>query len=695
MLLNFLISLALGADAVTPDGPDIVLGLGEGSSDRRAVKARTLNDTDFDFVPPTNAAAWKSRASDLKLQVQIACGLYPYPAKTPLNATIRPGAIRDGYRVDKVVFESLPGHLVTGNLYVPTDKASGLRPAVLCPHGHWANGRFFSAPDATIASELKNGAEKTPEGARSPLQARCAQLARMGCVVFHHDMVGYADNGPIAHRGGYADTSSQLRLHSTMMLQTWNSIRALDFMLALPGIDPARIGVTGASGGGTQTFIVGALDPRPAVAFPAVMVSTRMQGGCVCENASYLRIATGNVEIAALFAPKPMAVSGANDWTVAIETHGLPQLKSLYGTLGSPKNIAGKCWPEFGHNYNQVARESMYSWFNKHLKLGAQEPVLEQPFVLVPQAELSTYDTNYKRPSTSLDELSLNQSLAKMEDADLKERFPDSTAKAQAWKKHLEPVHKVLLGGPVPTPSLYTVEIKGTRPLAGGATIESKMIRRTEDGAVVPALFLRPVGDVKSTLVWVHPEGKKSLFNKGKLIPAATEALNGGTAILAIDLLGLGESPAPKATVDTKFPAYTWCYNRPLITERVRDLLLALSHARDQSKPVKLAGFGAMGPIALLARSAAGELVTASVIDANQFSFASIKDTTHPDLLPGALRYGDLGGLACGGNGSLTLSGTSDSTKAWLTAYYKAISGQTPKYIAPERMADEVQVLIR
>lgn len=102
-----------------------------------------------------------------------------------------------------------------------------------------------------------------------------------------------------------------------------------------------------------------------------------------------------------------------------------------------------------------------------------------------------------------------------------------------------------------------------------------------------------------------------------------------------------------------------------------------------------------MGPIALLARSAAGELVTASVIDANQFSFASIKDTTHPDLLPGALRYGDLGGLACGGNGSLTLSGTSDSTKAWLTAYYKAISGQTPKYIAQERMADEVQVLIR
>ncbi len=132
-------------------------------------------------------------------------------------------------------------------------------------------------------------------------------LARLGCIVFHYDMVGVADSQPIAHASGFADVAAELRLQSAMGLQTWNSIRALDFLLSLPEVDPKRIGVTGASGGGTQTFLLGAIDDRPAVAFPAVMVSTGMQGGCVCENASYLRQGLGNVDLAAVFAPSRLA----------------------------------------------------------------------------------------------------------------------------------------------------------------------------------------------------------------------------------------------------------------------------------------------------------------------------------------------------------------------------------------------------
>ena len=94
-----------------------------------------------------------------------------------------------------------------------------------------------------------------------------------------------------------------------MGLQTYNSIRALDWLCELPDVDPQRIGVTGASGGGTQTFVLGAVDPRPAVIFPAVMVSTAMQGGCTCENCCYLRMGTGNVELAGLFAPKPLGMT--------------------------------------------------------------------------------------------------------------------------------------------------------------------------------------------------------------------------------------------------------------------------------------------------------------------------------------------------------------------------------------------------
>src|SRR5262249_18263568 len=151
----------------------------------------------------------------------------------------------------------------------------------------------------------------------------------------------------------------------------------------------------------TQTFILCAIDDRPAAAFPAVMVSTQMQGGCVCENCSYLRIGTGNVEFAALFAPKPLAMSGANDWTLDIERKGLPELKSVYKLHGQPDSVTAKCWPMFEHNYNQPAREMMYNWFNKHLKLGQATPVEEKPFKPIEPEKLSVFDQNHPRPRDS------------------------------------------------------------------------------------------------------------------------------------------------------------------------------------------------------------------------------------------------------------------------------------------------------
>src|SRR5262249_4510749 len=202
-----------------------------------------------------------------------ALGLWPLPEKTPLHPVVHGKIDRDDYTIEKVFFASYPGHYVCGNLYRPKGK-SGKLPGVLCPHGHWANGRFYDASEAEIANQIKMGAEKTILGARYPLQARCAQLARMGCVVFHYDMVGYADSQQIPHRSGFTDAEAELRLQNFMGLQSWNSVRALDFLLSLPEVDSKRIGVTGASGGGTQTFILCAIDDRPTVAFPAVMVST-------------------------------------------------------------------------------------------------------------------------------------------------------------------------------------------------------------------------------------------------------------------------------------------------------------------------------------------------------------------------------------------------------------------------------------
>src|SRR5690606_37023874 len=200
---------------------------------------------------------------------------------------------------------------------------------------------------------------------RRPLQARCVGLARLGCVVFHYDMIGYADSAPItmishsfrdqrAHlstpeRFGLFSAQAELRLVNAMGLQTWNSVRALDWVASLPFVDPSRIAVTGASGGGTQTFILCAIDDRPAASFPAVMVSTAMQGGCTCENACGLRVDTGNIEFAALFAPKPLGLSSANDWTIDMPTKGWPGLQRLYELLGAKDHVSLRHLPHFGH----------------------------------------------------------------------------------------------------------------------------------------------------------------------------------------------------------------------------------------------------------------------------------------------------------------------------------------------------------
>src|SRR5262245_3363009 len=232
-------SLLLLAACATAADPTRVLD-GKPPQDRRLGKPKTLNDY-FPMTVPASREAWETRRRELREPVLVANGLWPLPPKTPLNPVVHGKIDRDEYTIEKVFFASYPGHYVCGNLYRPKGKAGKL-PAVLCPHGHWANGRFYDAGEKGAEAQIKQGAEKTVEGARYPLQARCVQLARMGCVVFFYDMVGYADSQMIPHRGGFTDADAELRLQSAMGLQTWNSIRALDFLLGLPNVDTSRVG---------------------------------------------------------------------------------------------------------------------------------------------------------------------------------------------------------------------------------------------------------------------------------------------------------------------------------------------------------------------------------------------------------------------------------------------------------------------
>ncbi len=201
-----------------------------------------------------------------------------------------------------------------------------------------------------MKSQVEAGAETSLINGRYPIQARAVQLARMGCLVFVYDMTGNADSIQIEHRPaewshldtkqdwGFMSVQADLRLQNMMGLQTWNSIRAIDFLLELDETDPNRIGVTGASGGGTQSMIIAAIDDRITAAMPCVMVSTAMQGGCTCENAPLLRIDQGNIDIAAAIAPRPLGLTAADDWTIELETKGYPDLVRPVRDARSPRS---------------------------------------------------------------------------------------------------------------------------------------------------------------------------------------------------------------------------------------------------------------------------------------------------------------------------------------------------------------------
>src|SRR6187549_1208883 len=423
---------------------------GDGFDDGRVAAARDL-DHPTTFTPAfATKAEWMARADTLRRQVRVALGLWPWPERTPLNATVRGTIDRDGYTIEQVAFESVPGHWVNGNLYRPKGR-TGRLPAVLAPHGHWPGGRHQERSLDDAKKELASGGEQYLESARYALQARPAMLARMGVIAFAWDMVGYADSTAIAHRAGFTDAEAELRLQSFLGLSMWNAVRAVDFLLTLPDVDPARIGINGASGGGTQSLLLAAIDDRIATAVPAVMVGGNMQGGCICENAGLLRLGTNNIELTALTAPRPLAAVAANDWTHDFMTKGLPELKAIYTLMGAPDAVAGQKF-EFKHNDNQVSREYAYVWFNRVFRLGLSEPVRERPFVPVPPAQLHVFDASHPRPASERDAAGVRRAMTELSDRQLQALAPKAaeldailrggfeTAIADRLPAHVDPV---------------------------------------------------------------------------------------------------------------------------------------------------------------------------------------------------------------------------------------------------------------
>jgi len=673
-----------------------VFSPGQQPADARLGPVKDLNGY-FPFNPPVSREAWARRAEQVRRQILVSQGLWPEPTKTPLKA-VRHGQVdRGDYTVEKVYFESAPGLFVTGNLYRPKN-VTGKAPGVLFAHGHWTDARLSETPAVELRQEIATGAERFEDGGRSRFQSLCVQLARMGCVVWQWDMLGNSDAQQIsmglAHgfaqqrpemnvteNWGLFSPQAEAHLQSVMGLQTWNAVRSLDFLLELPEVDPQRIAITGASGGGTQTMLLAAIDPRVTLAFPAVMVSTSMQGGCTCENASLLRVGTGNVEFAALFAPKPQGMTTANDWTKELATKGFPDLKKLYGLVGAPGAVMLQRGEHFPHNYNAVSRSAFYTWLNRYFKLGQTEPVIERDYAFIKPADLSVWDAQHPAPKAN--DAEFERRLLRWWHDDSEARRAAATSPREFQALHLGAL-EVMIGRTLAETGVVTWKPRDKSDRGGWLEITGTLVNSTHQEEL-PAVFCYPKQWNGTTVAWFTGEGKGGLFtSEGQLQPAAQALVDGGATVIGVDLLYQGEfladgkplTQTPKVKETRESAAYTLGYNPAVFAQRVQDILSVVKFVGEnerKSKRLVLVGRAGAGPLVAAARALCGGQVSHAIIETGGFRFGSLLDFRDLNFLPGGAKYGDLPGLlALAAPAPTLVIGESSSALAGVRTRYQA-----------------------
>lgn len=639
------------------------------SQSAETAPVRTLQDY-HPFRALAEGQDWESRREEIARRVQIAAGLWPWPEKNPIEEWRGTPVEREGIQIFPIRFESFPGHFVTGSLFLPTGASldhglkNGRRPGVLCPYGHWEKGRFHDLlaqrGEAAVQEQITSGAEQFSTAARNPVIARCVQLARMGCIVFCYDMLGTADsiqfpehrNGPRPGMSGsepgswgFNSPAALLRLQGNFGLQTWNSERALDYLLGLPEVDPDRIVVTGASGGATQTLAITGIDPRVDIAFPAVMVSTAMQGGCTCENAPYLRINQGNIDLAAAIAPRPLGLTAADDWTIELETKGHPDLLALYKKLEAPDHYEAHFNLQFKHNFNLVSRLQLYDFLNRHAELALTGAIEESEYAFLGPDELGVWKDG--KPDSILSGDDHERDLNRVWAEDSAKQVEEALLQAKigsvpAW---LRDAWKTILSGESGVPRSATFSL-GTKE-ASGDLIQFSGNVVCPSHPEVPVTMTYPkswTGDV-----WIQ------LGSSGD--ETSAKALANGSAIIT---LVFPESGNPAQTYSGKdsepadswqrSPVYYYGYNDSTFVKRVHAVLATVAMVRQHPDwkvtSVSLAGRGEWAAVALAARVLGQGDISEAHIDLDGFRFAAIDDLWDNAMVPGAVKYGDVLGLA-------------------------------------------------
>lgn len=583
----------------------------------RDERVSTVRHGEMHLPTPTYSSRqqWEMRARWLREHILNSAGLLPLPPRTPLKARFFGRIEHEDYSVEKVYFESFPGFLCTGNLYRPLGKKPPF-PAVLCPHGHARDGRLTDDPNDNSATSYAG---------------LCVNLARQGYIALSYDMIGYNDSLQLPHQR----VSKEWELWGIhlLRLQLWNSLRAMDLLHTLKEVDTRRIGCTGSSGGGTQTFLLTAVEPRVAAAAPVCMVSAHYQGGCFCENAPGLRLDTNNVEIAALTAPRPLIlVAATGDWTKNTMEEEYPAARAIYALLGAESRISAVRY-EADHNYNRASREAVYAFFGKWL--GIHAPEHEPPFQVDPPEKVRVFPdgvlpAGYQRGDAVLEAL-------RQQDAEqLRKRFPRTPQQVPAFRRWLGNAWLHTLA----VETLAPAQVEALDEQGSSTPVSHRRIafRRRGTGEVVFGALFQPTRRVsEGAVLLLHPEGTEAWLRGETLLH---QLLKAGYTVMTLDAFGTGEHLRRfgKRELVGNFPE---TFNRTDMQWQVQDTLTALAWLRAQRgvRQVSLVGRGQAGWWALLAVSCERRL-HAVVADLNGCD-GSDRFFLQQVWVPGIRRLGD------------------------------------------------------
>lgn len=533
---------------------------------------------------PADKAAWDARAPGIKRELAKALGLDPMAEKTPLNARVTGRVERPGYIIENVVFESRPNFLVTANVYIP-------------------KGIAFPAPAIVVVP-----GHAMEDGKNYGLYMRAQLgLVRLGCIVLGYDPIGQGERKVpgFDHPMGYG---SLLVGQTNEGMIVWDTMRAVDYLLTRPDVDPARLGLTGNSGGGENTFYTMPLEERFAVAASFCFVCSYedwiRDGGnhCICNHMPGILNHMEEFEILALNAPRPfLSGSGAEDKIFPIDGVRLTceRARRIYRMHGAEDRMVNIDVP-LGHGWSAPLREAAYGWMSKWLLgKGDGSPIKEQEFELEdPKSpDVLCFDGNML-PADSETVVTLNQKRAE----ELRAVYTSPPTDKKAWAEQAKNMRAAIwevFGG---RPDAFAPQARTVKAFDwNGCSIETLAIT-TEPEIEVAAWFLRPesASPKAPTALYIGEKDKEEVRGD----PRLRTLLESGWCVLALDPRGMGETRG--SYPENQIVSNSVHLGRPLFGQRVWDVLQAARYleGRPDVDAARLRCIG-IGPSATLALYAA------------------------------------------------------------------------------------------